>query len=80
MTERWREILRIMDAAYADYLKGMATLRERVVDDMRRKLNDSKVLARPCSSTRSSWSSRCFPNLPVRAAAKAFAISPRSCA
>jgi hypothetical protein len=44
--ERWRQILRIMDEAYADYLTGMATLRERVVMDLKRKLSDTKVLDR----------------------------------
>ena len=36
----WQRILRIMDEVYADYLSGMVALRKRVVDDMRRKLND----------------------------------------
>ena len=36
----WQRILRIMDEVYADYLDGIVALRERVVDDMRRKLND----------------------------------------
>ena len=36
----WQRILRIMDDVYADYLSGMVALRKRVVDDMRRKLND----------------------------------------
>src|SRR5437773_5262221 len=31
--ERWQGILRLMDAAYADYLTGMAALRKRVVVD-----------------------------------------------
>jgi hypothetical protein len=45
--ERWQQILRLMDEAYADYLTGMAALRERVVMDLRRKLSNSKVLDRP---------------------------------
>jgi len=36
----WQRILRIMDEVYADYLSGMVALRKRIVDDMRRKLND----------------------------------------
>ena len=42
----WQRILRVMDEAYADYLTGMAALRGRVVDDIRRKLNDSEALSR----------------------------------
>ena len=40
----WQRILRIVDEVYADYLSGMAAPRKRVVDDMWRKLTDSKVL------------------------------------
>jgi len=29
----WKQIFQIIDAAYADYLTGMAALRKRVVDD-----------------------------------------------
>src|SRR5437899_11256381 len=47
MTERWQQILRLMDEAYADYLTGMAALRERVVVDLKRKLSDSQVLDPP---------------------------------
>ena len=36
----WKQIFQIIDAAYADYLTGMAALRKRVVDDVSRKLND----------------------------------------
>ena len=43
----WQRILRIMDAAYADYLSGMVALRKRVVGDVKRKLSDSEVLDRP---------------------------------
>ena len=35
MTERWQRILRLMDEAYADYLSGMASLRGRVVADLK---------------------------------------------
>ncbi len=42
--ERWQQILRLMDAAYKDYLAGMAAVRKRVVADLKRKLNDSQVL------------------------------------
>ena len=45
--ERWRQIFRIMDEAYADYLTGMTALRKRVVVDLKRKLSDGKVLDRP---------------------------------
>ena len=45
--ERWQRILRIMDEVYADYLSGMAALRKRVVDDVKRKLSDGEVLDRP---------------------------------
>ena len=47
MDERWQRILRIMDDAYADYVKGMAALRKRVVGDVKRKLSDGEVLDRP---------------------------------
>ena len=43
----WQRILRITDEVYADYLSGMAALRKRIVDDMRRKLSDGEVLDRP---------------------------------
>ena len=42
--ERWQRIIRLMDETFEDYLTGMATLRERVVMDLGRKLSDSKVL------------------------------------
>ena len=45
--ERWQRILRVMDEAFADYLTGMASLRKRVVGDVKRKLSDSEVLDRP---------------------------------
>jgi len=45
--ERWQRILRIMDEAYADYLTGMAALRERVVDDVKRKVGDRTVPDHP---------------------------------
>jgi len=48
MTERWHQILRIMDEAFADYLAGMAALRKRVVGDVKRKVSDGRVLDRPC--------------------------------
>jgi len=48
----WQRILRIMDEVYADYLDGIVALRERVVDDMRRKLSDSH--ARRGARSRSS--------------------------
>ena len=45
--ERWQQILRVMDTAFADYLTGMVALRKRVVGDVKRKLSDSKVLDHP---------------------------------
>ena len=45
--ERCQRILRIMDEAYADYVKGMVALRKRVVGDVKRKLSDGEVLDRP---------------------------------
>ena len=56
----WQRILRIMDEVYADYLTRMATLRERVVMDLKRKLSDSKVLDHPreSSTPRSAPASR----------------------
>ena len=53
MTERWQQILRLMDEAYADYLTGMAALRERVVVDLKRKLSDRQVLDRARRGARS---------------------------
>ena len=44
---RWQRIFRLMDAAYADYLKGMASLRGRVVADLKRKVSDGEVLDLP---------------------------------
>ena len=44
---RWQRILRVMDEVYADYLSGMASLRKRVVGDVKRKLSDGEVLDRP---------------------------------
>ena len=44
--ERWQQILRIMDEAFADYLTGMSTLRKRVVGDVKRKLRHGEVLDR----------------------------------
>ena len=43
----WQRILRIMDAAFSDYVTGMAALRKRVVGDVKRKLSDGEVLDRP---------------------------------
>ena len=44
--ERWQRILRVMDEAFEDYLAGMASLRKRVVGDVKRKLSDGEVLDR----------------------------------
>ena len=43
----WQRILRVVDAAFNDYLTGMASLRKRVVGDVKRKLGDGEVLDRP---------------------------------
>ena len=47
IAEQWREVLRIMDEAYADYLTGLVALRKRVVSDVKRKLSDGEGLDRP---------------------------------
>ena len=51
--ERWQRILRVMDEVYADYLSGMASLRKRVVGDVKRKLGDGEVLDRARRGARS---------------------------
>jgi len=53
MTDGWPRILRIMDEAFEDYLAGLVMLRKRLVDDMRGKLNDGKILDLP---PRGAWS------------------------
>ena len=52
----WQRILRLMDEAFADYLTGMASLRKRVVGDVKRKLGDGEVLdhARQGAKSRSA--------------------------
>ena len=50
---RWRKVLRLMDETFEDYLTGLAALRKRVVDDMRRKVNDATVLDQPPRRARS---------------------------
>ena len=45
--ERWQQILRVMDEAFADYLTGMTALRKRVVGDVKRKLSDGEVPDHP---------------------------------
>ena len=54
--ERWQRILRVMDEAFADYLTGMASLRKRVVGDVKRKLGDGEVFdhARQGAKSRSA--------------------------
>ena len=49
----WQRLTRLMDEAFADYLTGLAALRKRVVDDMRRKVNDATVLDQPPRHARS---------------------------
>ena len=56
--ERWRRIMRVMDEAFADYLTGMAALRNRVVGDVKRKLSDSQVLTVPIWNIRDPESDR----------------------
>jgi len=51
--ERWQRILRVMDEAFEDYLAGMASLRKRVVGDVKRKLSDGEVLDRARRGARS---------------------------
>ena len=46
MTERWQQILRIMDEAFGDYLTELVALRKRIVVDLKRKLSDRQVLDR----------------------------------
>lgn len=53
-TERWRRILRLLDEAYEDYVNGMVALRERVIDDMRRKVKESSTLDRPRGGSRAA--------------------------
>ena len=48
MDERWQRILRVVEAAFNDYLTGLVALRKRVVVDVKRKLGDSRALDRPC--------------------------------
>ena len=50
--ERWQRILRVMDEAFEDYLAGMASLRKRVVGDVKRKLSDGEVLDRARQAAR----------------------------
>jgi hypothetical protein len=42
-----------MDEVYADYLAGLFALRKRIVDEVRRKLNDGKILDDPPRGARS---------------------------
>jgi hypothetical protein len=46
LTERYQRIAQIMDEAYRSYEDGLIALRRRVVDDMKRKLNEGGVLDR----------------------------------
>ena len=50
-TERWQRFLRLMDEAFTSYEEGLVALRKRVVEDMRRKLNEGSVLDHPREST-----------------------------
>ena len=45
--ERWQRVIRLLDQAYTGYESGLAVLRRRVVDDMRRKVKESGVLDHP---------------------------------
>ncbi len=51
--EGWQRLLRLMDEVYADYLAGLVALRKRIVNDVRHKLNDSKILDHPPRADRS---------------------------
>jgi hypothetical protein len=42
--ERWLRVIRLLDQTYTRYERGLAVLRRRVVDDMRRKVKESGVL------------------------------------
>jgi hypothetical protein len=55
MNERWRRLLRIVNETFAEYETGVATLRQRVLMDFKRKLSDSGV---PTTRTRSKRSGR----------------------
>lgn len=57
-TERWRQILRLMDEAYEDYVNGMVALRKRVIGDMRRKVKDSSALDRSRAGSNSTPASK----------------------
>ena len=51
--EGWQRIIRLLDETFADYLTGMATIRERVAVDLKRKLSDTKALDHPPRGDRS---------------------------
>ena len=59
--EHWRQILRIMDEAYADFLSGMAALGKRVVGDVKRKVSDRTVPDHPRGGARSVSEAGSFP-------------------
>ncbi len=44
--QRWRHILRVIDATFGNYLNGLVALRHGVIADMRRKLVDRGRSAR----------------------------------
>ena len=44
---RWWQVLQMLDEAFEAYEQGMALLRKHVVEDLRRKGSESKVLDRP---------------------------------
>jgi hypothetical protein len=46
-TGRYQRIAEIMDEAYRSYEEGLAALRKRVVEDMKRKLKEGGVLDPP---------------------------------
>lgn len=41
---RWQKLLRLVTEAFDSYEAGLATLRKRVVVDLKRKLRDGEVL------------------------------------
>ena len=59
MTDRrWRDILRVVDETFKDYLTGLVALRHGVVADLKRKLTDFQISDRPDLKQRSSQEPR----------------------
>ena len=47
ITDRWQQVIGLLDQAYNDYEDGLVALRKRVVEDMRRRLKERGVLDHP---------------------------------